>query len=271
MSVETRSGMVLSPTELLACWEALRLGEPPVWFRLRRPGWTARDRVESDRLLRSALAGLAQRGLSDGARPAPQLARLLELINGAEYQLDIRYNNPDGSPRPILGFGAVAGFEGVVVVSNDGAGPIRLRPVDGARVAAELLGGLGKMPPGHGQAVNIPADILDDAVAGLADPGNFVELADRLRRRGVSSHDASALARMCTGADSGGQLGATGRSGGRIVRGPWVIGFHRIQGRCFMQLRRGGYVTVCPADAGRLYDRWLELVAELRPRHASRY
>lgn len=270
MIVQTPSGIVLSPTELLACWEALRLGEPPVWFRLRRPGWTARDRADSDRLLRSALAGLAQRGLSDGVRPLPQLARLLELIDGAEYQLDIRYNL-DGSPRPILGFGAVAGFEGVVVVSNDGAGPIRLRPVDGSRVAAELLGGLGKMSPGYGQAVNIPADILHEAVAGLADPGNFAELADRLRRRDVSSRDAGLLARMCTGADSGGQLGATGRSGGRMVRGPWVIGFHRIQGRCFMQLRRGGYVTVCPADAGRLYDRWLELVAEMRPHRASRY
>ncbi|GAA5174257.1 hypothetical protein GCM10023321_77640 [Pseudonocardia eucalypti] len=271
MIVQTPSGIVLSPTELLACWESLRLGDPPVWFRLRRPGWTARDRVESDNLLRSALVGLAERGLSDGARPSPHLARLLGLIDGAEYQLDIRYTNPDGSLRPILGFGAVDGFEGVVVVSNDGAGPIRLRPVDGARVAAELLGSLGKMQAGYGQVVNIPADVLDDATAQLADPSNFVELADGLRRRGVSSHDASVLARMCTGADAGGQLGATSRSNGRTVRGPWVIGFHRIQGRYFMQLRRGGFVTVSPADSGRLYDRWLDLVAELRPRRGSRY
>lgn len=261
MTVTTAPPAVrLSPTELLACWEALDLGEPPFLLRLRRPGYTETARAESQRLLDDALAGLARRGLSGHNLT---LTGMLRAVANADYHLDIRFTGPTGD-RPILGVGAVCGAHGVVLVSNDGAGPIQLLPVDGARVAGTLLGLLGPVAPGIGAPVNIPAELLDDACRNLARDSVW-EVADGLRERGVPRRDATSLARMCTGIDFGGQLGATARFGGPERRGPWVVGFHRTDSGWFVQLRRGRTVTVGPADTARLMYQWRELVENLVP------
>lgn len=253
----------LTPTELLACWEALRLGEAPVLFRLRRPGWTPAERAEADGLLREAMAGLAQRGLSDGSRPAPVLVGLLRVIAHADYHLDIRYANQSGTGRPVLGIGAVAGAQGAIVLSHDGAGPIRLRPLDGSRVAGALLDLLGPITPGEGTPVNIPADTLDTAASRLAKGDGFAALTDELRALGVDRQAANSLARMCSGILGGGQLGATARYGGPERRAPWVIGFHRTGSGHFMLLRKAGTVTVAPTDPPRLAHQWRELTDAL--------
>jgi EspG family len=254
----------LTSTELLAGWESLDLGEPPFLLRLRRPGHTQATRHEAQRLLHEAMTALAARGLADGGQPSAALAHLLRTLAHADYHLDIRFTDPSGSGRPILGLGAVAGAHGVVVVSNDGAGPLDLRAVDGSRVAATLLNLLGEVRPGIGSPVNIASAVLDDAVAATPDGGVW-SLADQLRERGIPRQEASSLARMCTGINFGGQLGATARFAGPDRRGPWVIGFLRGEAGYFLQLRRGATVTVCPTDTSRLMHRWRELVEHLQP------
>jgi hypothetical protein len=254
----------LTPTELLASWESLDLGEPPFLLRLRRPGYTWAAQHEAQRLLHEATAALATRGLSDGTHPDAALAHLLRTFAHADYRLDIRFTDPAGSGRPVLGLGAVAGAHGAVMVSNDGAGPLDLWAVDGSRVAATLLDLLGEVKPGIGSPVNIPAAALDEAIA--ADPdGGIWSLADQLRDRGIPRQEASSLARMCTGISSGGQLGATARFAGPDRRGPWVVGFLRGEAGYFVQLRRGATVTMCPTDKPRLSYQWRELVEHLQP------
>jgi len=247
----------LSPIEVLACWEALDLGDPPFLLRLRRPGGTEAAQLESRRRLAAALAGLAGRGLSDGVSPAPALAGPLRLLAGADYLLDIRFTGPAG--RAILGLGAIAGARGAAVVSNDGLGPMDLVPVDGARVASTLIGLLGSVEPGTGLPVNLPAAVFDEACAAARD-GNLWTLADELQVRGVPRREATSLARMCGGVDFGGQLGVTTRFDGPERRGPWVVGFVRGGGRYFLQLRRDDTVTVCPTDSNRLVSHWRELL-----------
>jgi hypothetical protein len=260
----TGSAIRLTPTELLASWESLDLGEPPLLLRLRRPGFTQAAQRESRLLLHRARTALAARGLSDGTRPSAALGHLLRTLAHADYHLDIRFTDPAGSQRPILGLGAVAGTHGVVVTSNDGAGPLGLQAVDGSRVAATLLNLLGEVKPGIGSPVNIPAAALDDAIAATTD-GGIWSLADRLRDRGISRQEASSLARMCTGISSGGQLGATARFAGPDRRGPWVVGFLLGETGYFLQLRRGPTVTMCPTDKPRLLHQWRELVEHLQP------
>jgi hypothetical protein len=251
----------LAPVELLACWEALELGEPPFLLRLRSPSGTEAIRREAARELRAAMAGLAERGLSDGAGPNPTLADWLQVIARSSYQLDIRFTGPAG--RPVLGFGAVAGEYSVGVVSNDGAGPLRLVAMDSSRLPGALISLLGPIRPGTASPVIIPAEVLDQACAAAPD-GSAWAMADQLRERGVPGQDASSLARMCSGVNFGGQLGATARFGGPARRGPWVIGFVRNETGCFHQLRRDGSVTMGPTDANRLHRLWYDLIDHLR-------
>jgi hypothetical protein len=253
----------VSPVELAACWESLRLPDPPFLLRLPRPIGTrdAQDAVR--RQFARALAGLKDRGLGDSHCPAPALTDVLHTLAYAGHQLDIRFSGPDG--RPLLGLGAARGARGVLVTGADGAGPITLHPMDPSRLPAALLGLLGPVTPGVAAAVNIPGDVFDRACAAAPD-GNPWTLADELLARGVPRRDATALARMNTGICFGGQLGVTTRSVDGERRGPWVIGFLRNrENRYFVQLRRDDTVTVGPADADRLLRHWRELVDQVLP------
>jgi hypothetical protein len=263
---------VVSSTELLACWEALALGEPPTLLRLRRPGVTRTAHQDTDRLLSAALARLAARELSEGTRPHATLARMLRILARADYHLDLRYTHPHRS-GPVLGIGAVAGAAGVVLVSTDGAGPVQLRPTDSTQVAPTLLRLLGDVTAGRGTPVNIPVTALAHATHDTAADGGVWALAEQLRTHGVSRAEAASLAHMCTGAVCGGQLGATARHpaphGALERRGPWTIGFHRTRnGGHYMQLRRGDTLTVSPTDTRRLYHQWRTLINHL-PRPAA--
>jgi len=250
----------LTPVEFMACWEALELGEPPFLLRMLSPSGTEEMIAETRRRLRAALGDLTERGLVDGSYPSGQLSTLLRTFAGAEHQLDIRFTGT--AARPVLGLGARRGAQGVVILSNDGAGPIDLYAMDATRVDTALIGLLGTVEPGTAPQVNIPADVLDAAAAATRD-GNPWTLSDKLRARGIPGGDASGLARMLGPADLGGQLGVTTQIGGRQQRGPWVIGFSRGKTGYFMQLRRDNTVTISPTDGNRLLRSWRDLVTHL--------
>lgn len=261
MDVNWAAAVQLEPVEFLACWEALALGEPPFLLRMRHPDGTEEQIAETRRQFSNAIAGLAERRLSDGVRPGQRLTQLLGVLARSDYQLDIRFTGQYG--RPVLGLGGVAGRDGVLAVSSDGLGPITLIDMDSSRVAASLLSLPGPITPGVAPPVNIPAELLDKAIASTTD-NSFWTLADRLRELGVSGQDANAVARTSSATVFGGQLGATARFGGPERRGPWVIAFHSAGAGYFMLLRRGFTVTMGPTDANRLLLQWRELVENLQ-------
>jgi hypothetical protein len=246
----------LSRDELLACWAALGLGEPPALLQLGgAPGLTVTDRY---RHLDTTLAGTRYRGLVDGAMPVPWLAGWLRLLAGPERQLDIRFTGP--TKRPAVALAALADARGLAVLDIEPSAPLQLLAVDPARAIPSLLDLLGPIEPGRGTPVNIPADLLDEASVAAPD-GDLWALADRLTRRGVPRTHASSLARMCTGINGGGQLGAITTVGGRRHRAGWVIGFHRTDVGWFSNVRRDHTVTVCPTDTPRLARHWHELAS----------
>jgi hypothetical protein len=259
----------LSPTELLGCWNTLNLGEPPSQLWIRPPGRTVE---ESTALLTRAVGGLADRGLSNGLRPHPTLANALRVIADAELILNIRFHDQRGTAPTLLGLGATTGAHGITLITYDSVNgltaPLRLHAMDSTRVAAALLGLTathGPIRPGVGAPVNIPAEEFDTALR-RAPHGDLWAMTDRLRELGIPSRDATSLARMCSGIQATGQLGATGRHGQfrREQHGRWRVGFHSTERGWFLQLRRDGMVTVYPTDGARLIRQWHELIETVR-------
>lgn len=225
--------------ELGAWWRQLDLGEPPF------------------------LLGLPPRPSAARRLPPPPVAGWLHTLARADHHLDIRFTGPGG--HPTVGLGGAAGRHGVVAVRADAAGPIELLCTDASRVAATLIDRLGPVRPAVAPPVNVPAEVLDLARTAVGD-GNPWTLADQLTVLGVARSQATALARMLSRVEFGGQLGLTDRrltdrAGSGAVRGAWVIGFVRnVEGRYAVVLRRAGTVTVAPTDATRLLRHWRELV-----------
>ncbi|MBB6372779.1 hypothetical protein BKA01_008030 [Pseudonocardia eucalypti] len=256
----TGRAVQLSPVELLACWEALQLGELPCELHMRRPSgpWAAQQATRQ--VLARALIGLAVRGLSDGTRPTADLAEMLQPLAHPSYQLDIRFTGPNR--RPIVGLGPVTNTHSLVVTFiDDGESPIELRATDSSQIPGVLLALLGPFTPGISPPVNLPADLFDQACETIGDDAGPWALADQLREHGAPRRDAEALARMWTDIDFGGQLGVTAWRDGREHRCPWVIGFLRnLTGQTFLHLRRAGTLTMCPIDAPGLHRHWRELL-----------
>jgi hypothetical protein len=277
----------LSPVEFLACWTALRLGDPPLALDLRPSGTTL---AEHRQIHEAALAGLAGRGLVDRSGPVVPLAGALRLLATAPYLYDLRLtgatgpDNPADWPAELVAVGAAAREYGVVAVL--GGGELALLPVPGPRVPPALVELIGPLTPARARPVNVPAELLDLVCRGVPD-GDLWALADRLVEYGVLPADANALARMCTGITAAGQLGATAQLGhtaqaghtaragaptqgsnGGQRRGRWVVGFHRGQAGDCLQLRRptntqGVTVTIAPITAQKLLTQLADLLADL--------
>lgn len=252
--------ITLSPVELLACWEALDLGDPPYLLRLRRPSGPVAAQQETRRTLARALVELAVRGLSDGTQPHPELADMLRLLAHRDYQLDIRFSGTPGAAR--IGLGPIIDTRGLLVTTTDnGTSPIMLRPMDRHQIPAALLDLVGPITAGVAPPVNIPADVFDDAIQAVGPNAPMSALDDALTARGIDPRDASALARMARGLQFAGQLGVSAWREGRERRGAWVVGFVRNEtGGAFLQVHRQGTVTMCPTDTTRLHRQWRELV-----------
>lgn len=252
--------IVLRPVELLACWEALHLGDPPYQLRLRRPSGPITAQQETRRVLAEALVGLAGRGLTDGTHPHPELADMLRVLARPSYQLDIRCTGPARSPR--IGLGPITNTSGVLVTTiDDGTSPIELRPIDSTRLPGALLSLVGPITAGMSRTVNIPADIFDQARRAVPANASMRDLGDALTDLGIDPRDSSALARMTTNLNFSGQLGVSTWRDGREHRGPWVVGFVRNNtGETYLQLCRQGTITMGPADATHLHRQWRELI-----------
>lgn len=252
--------IALSPVELLACWEALHLGDPPYQLRLRSPSGPLAAQQETRRVLTRALVKLAARGLSDGTHPHPELAAMLRVLAHPSHQLDIRCTGPAQDPR--IGLGPITNTSGLLVTTiDDGTSPIELRPMDSSQIPGALLSLLGPITAGTAPTVNIPTEIFDQARRAVPANASMRDLGDALTDRGIDPRDSSALARMTTSLKFSGQLGVSTWREGREHRGPWVVGFVRNDtGETFLQLCRQGTITMGPADATRLHRQWRELI-----------
>jgi hypothetical protein len=207
------------------------------------------------------MAELSRRGLAGPRGPSALLVGLLRQLADPTYEIDLRLTGG------MVGLGAATATRGVVVVAAPDA-PLRLQQLDPAFVPADLVDLAGEINPGRGRAVNIPADLFDEAHRA-AGQGNLWALVDQLMARAIPCSDATSLAHMCTGIQQIGQLGATVRINGASRRAPWVVGFHRGDKGHFVQLRRPSgpmgakTVTISPTTRDGLLRHLHELLSQL--------
>jgi hypothetical protein len=253
----------LTDPEFQACWAALELGDPPVQLGLRPTGATE-DGQRRDH--HDGLAALAGRGLAGPDGPCAPLAGALRLLARAPVGCDLRLAAPG---TQLVALGAADREHGVVLSRREGE--LRVLPMSGPQVPITLVELIGPLNPARARPVNIPAELLDRAVGGAAADAPWA-VADRLVALGVTSADASSLARMCTEVTAVGQLGATARNErGRPRRGRWVVGFHRGRDGDCLQLRRPtapgrpDTVTIAPATAQKLHAQLSELISDTHP------
>jgi hypothetical protein len=249
-----RAPIRLSTTEFEVCCDALRLGELPHVLDLPSPGGTAEERRH---LVHGVHDALRARGLADGHGPHPDLAGLLAVLHRHSWSVDAWLV----LDRPVRALAAQAGAVGVLAVLDDADRSVLVYSAPADAVLGELLAHLPELPPPprRPDAVLVPADVLDAALAevGGADP---LALADELLRLGERPDAAHAVAHLAEGTGRQGQFGVTVTDGfGRRRRGAEVVGFHDTATARIMHLRRDGWVTLTPVG----HEHLLRAVAEL--------
>jgi hypothetical protein len=123
--------------------------------------------------------------------------------------------------------------------------------------------------PGPGTPVSVPGTVFDDAAEAYAASG-FVGFENALRHGGISGRELRALATLVeSGRHGGGQLAANSVDHlGRRARSPVLNWFDTDSGRYLVhtERRRDGldWISVVPADSGRIANRLEELVSHVR-------
>jgi ESAT-6 protein secretion system EspG family protein len=152
---------------------------------------------------------------------------------------------------------------------------VTLSVVRGAALVTAVVGLIGPMSPGRGAAVNVPADLFDEARTATTD-GHISSLVDWLTDMGMPRGDVSSLIHMCRDIRALGQIDTVHHVGRSARLGPWVIGFHRTDAGYYLQLRKsssygGETVTIRPLDAPQLAQLAEELLKAGRARQPQQH
>lgn len=244
-------GTRLAATEFEVVWGLLGLGERPVAIDVPFRGGTPDERR---RVVQEVEDELRSRGQWRGRGLDPDLVARLALLARPSWSVDAWL----AIDRPVRAMGAVAGDRAAIgVVDGD---EVTVGAASSYGVVDRLVA-LAGITPGPGESVSVPAEVLDAAAA--AAEGDMNALAGSLRRQGEPADRAQLLARMCRDHHAFAQFGVTVHdpTEGR-VRGRRVVALHATEQGWYLQIRRGGHVTVTPASAAQVSAQITELVGD---------
>lgn len=252
------SSVVLSALEFDVLWSHERFPSRHLALDVPSPGITHTERNE---LVKTAWAGLTERGLAERGRAVPELADRLSLLAHPDRSVDVWVT----TDRQVHGLAVVAGRAAQLgVVDGDQVWLIPARDSSFVEAAVSVI---GQCPPGHGRSVSVPLTALHKADENAA--GDPKALILELEDQDVPLPDAQQIAAMLTGMTVRGQFGAErlGRDG-RMVRADRVIAFHDTEsGRYLFSVRRSPdgreWATITPADNAGLARGVWELFDEI--------
>ena len=254
----TRTVFALSGQEFDFLWEHLNLGRMPYPVDVPGNGATVAER---NRLRTQTFDGLRDKGLLHEDRLDPDLAGLLRVVADPTVCVDT-VGFGDGPIRGLVAsdgaIAAMAAFEGGTLSLS------AIRPTSLATSIVELLPP-GEAGPGH--AMSLPHKALQRAADGEDDdPFGDGDDRDILVANGVGYDDATTLVELAEGRVRGGQFGLTTvsrpsrvRAGVRTRNQTVISWFDTANGR-YLMVYDGAWVSLAPADAGRIAHRIEELL-----------
>jgi EspG family len=252
------SSVVLTALEFDVLWESQRFPRRHVVLDVPSPGITHSGRAE---LVAKVWAGLEERGLADGRRPAEGLSDQLALLANPRRSVD----GWIWTDREIRALAAVNGADAVLAVVD--SGEVWLIPARDTSFVPAAISVAGDCPAGPGASVSLPLTLLREA--DQAAGGDAVAVIGELQERGLGVDESHRLAGMLAGMTTRGQFGAevAGRNQ-RMHRADRVVAFHDTgQGRYLYLIRPSAdgqqWVTVTPANNTLLATSVLEMLDEL--------
>ncbi len=253
-----RGTVVLSTLEFDVLWERERLPRKHEALGVPSPGKTHTERA---RLVADALAGLRERGLSDGERAVPDLADQLSLLAHPQVCIDSWV----WTDHRISSLAVLSGSTALLAAVD---GPeVWLIPARDTALAEAAVSVAGDTAPGPGYSVSVPTDAL--LAADKEARGDRRELAAALMRKGVPGPDAKTLGAMVDGMGLRGQFGASRqRRDQRLARADRVVSFHDTDRGRYVYLAKPNndgrmWSTITPADNQRLATCVRELLDEV--------
>ncbi|SDC74305.1 ESX secretion-associated protein EspG [Actinokineospora iranica] len=248
----------LGAVEFDLIWEGLGFAERPYPIDVPSFGETVGER---DRLRGEVVAGLVARGLHDGRDLDRRLEDQLVLLARNEVTVDGLLS----VGRTVRVLGAGKGADAVLAVQSGDR--IRVGPVGGGGLVAELAGLLPDADAGPGNPVTLPKAVFNNAVDAYVESG-FGGLAATLDRGGVSGPDMRTIATLVENSrHGGGQVAANSLDRlGRRTRTDAVNWFDTTAGRyLWLPTQRDGvaWLTLAPADSAGLAQRLGDLVASV--------
>jgi hypothetical protein len=249
----------LSDVELDVLWRELELGEPPYPLELPSPGATYDER---DEIVDRVWGELAQRGVvePDADDPPPALADALALLATGDVTIDLQL----ALDVKLQALAARSGPRGVVVAQRQDQ--VLLQTMDGARVTGALVEMLPAAPPAHGQSISLPDAPFSAALTKLVNgEGGIWEFEQALRDAGVSGRDVRWIAAMAQSERTqGAQFGVNVRRGEKHERAGFLSWYANDSGSVVLHRKPGSsgdWITIAPADSGRLVAMLGELAA----------
>ncbi|MEV6606852.1 ESX secretion-associated protein EspG [Kutzneria sp. NPDC051319] len=235
---------VLSRLDFDVLWENERFPRRHVALDVPSPGMT---HTERSRIVQETWRSLEHRGLAERGRATPNISDDLALL---AYPRRAVYGFIWAPDRKITLLAASNGGSALMGVV-DGDEVWLIRSDDGA-IADAAVSVAGDMPPGPGQSISLPTQLLTGADArAKGDPQRLVmALADE----NVPLGQAQALVGMVAGMTTRGQFGAeTARGAERPRRAERVIAFHDTPNGRYLHVvkpsaDRTQWSTITPAD-----------------------
>jgi hypothetical protein len=260
MSIEP--DFALTAREFDFVWAHLELGDMPYPIDVPGNGATQSERA---RLRAETFDGLRDKGFLRDERLDPDLAGLLRVLAAPTVSIDtVGYG-----AGPIRGLAASDGGQAALAaVSDETVAFAAIRPTSLATSIVALL------PPGDagsGIAISLPRQALRRAVDGGSDdeaddPFDTGDERDILMANGVSDEDATSLIELADRRVRGGQFGVTTvsrptrlRPGTPTRATTMITWFDTGDGR-YLMVHDGAWVSLAPADAGRIAHRIDELL-----------
>ena len=198
----------LSHQEYNALWRRLQLGDKQLLLDTPDHGATYAERNVLDE---QAWRRLQQRGIVRGPRAAPEVEDLFGTLARPALAADLRILTPAGPGERVLA--CAAGMIGAVALLTSDGLTVEPDPPNG--LARALLNKLPDHPPTQGNAISVPAELVDRA-GGLGADGALAELekaglrwsdarqlTEWLKSRTVRAATIGAAARSRTGRRTG--------------------------------------------------------------------